>query len=234
MAHSTQIIADNEKELAWREIAKQIAHEIKNPLTPMKLSLQQLRRMQNSENFDDYFKNSTNMLIEQIDNLSYIANTFSSFAKMAPTKLIPVNIIDRLVTVLHLYKNNDEEIEINYDSAILHSVILGDSEQLMQLFNNLIKNAMQAIPSDRAGVVDVKVENEEGYILITITDNGDGIKEELVENIFKPNFTTKSSGMGIGLCLVKNYVAAMNGEITFITKEFVGTSFILKFPIIKT
>ena len=228
-----RIIAETEREVAWREIAKQIAHEIKNPLTPMKLAIQQLRRLKNSERFDEYFEESTQMLIEQIDSMTTIASDFSSFARMRPTKLVPVNLIDRLISVLHLHTNNTEDIQIIYESTILHAMIMGDSEQLIQIFNNLIKNAMQAIPSDKQGRVAVIVEADVNMITISISDNGTGIPDDVKESIFLPNFTTKSSGTGIGLNLVKTFVLAMGGEISFTTIVDEGTTFIVSFPLIK-
>ena len=226
-------LAENERDNLWREIAKQIAHEIKNPLTPMKLAIQQMRRLKNTDRSDNYFDTATEMLMGQIDSLTNIASDFSSFARMAPTKLVPVNIIDRLISVLHLHMNNAEGIILEYDSTILHAMIMGDSEQLIQIFNNIIKNGMQAIPSDKEGNIKVKVEADIEYITITITDNGNGIPDSIKENIFKPNFTTKSSGNGIGLALVKTYVNAMGGEINFESQENIGTTFTLIFPLIK-
>lgn len=231
---NAQQLAASERELAWRDMARQIAHEIKNPLTPMKLTIQQLQRAKEvgGERFDDYFAKASRTLIEQIDSLSFIASEFSNFARMPMAKLTRVDLHAKLRAEVDLFRNNHEEIEIGYSSTVDEAYIMADSEQMTRLFNNLLKNAMQAIPSTRKGKIDVVLTEENGRAVVSVTDNGCGISDEVAEHIFVPNFTTKSSGMGLGLCICKNIVAVSSGEISFTTKVDQGTTFVVKFPLV--
>ncbi len=235
LAESAQQLAASERELAWRDMARQIAHEIKNPLTPMKLTIQQLQRTKamGGERFDDYFATASHTLIEQIDSLSFIASEFSNFARMPMANLTHVDLYDKLRTEVELFRNNHENVEISYSSTVDAAFILADGEQMTQLFNNLLKNAIQAIPSTRRGKIDVVLTEENGRAVVLVADNGCGISSEAAERIFVPNFTTKSSGMGLGLCIAKNIVTMSQGEISFTTKVDEGTTFIVKFPLIE-
>ncbi len=230
---SANMLAQSEREMAWKQMARQITHEINNPLTPMKLTIQQLLRMQEmkSESFDEYFKKSSQMLIEQIENLSKIASSFSDFAKMPEAKQERVNILSRLESVVNLFINNHESITINYKPNTDELFVLADKEQLTQIFNNLIKNAIQAIPSNKKGIISISTQVKYKHILIQIKDNGSGISEDAEGRLFAPNFTTKSSGMGLGLAIVKNIIESSGGKIWFETKKDVGTSFHLEFPL---
>ncbi len=230
---NAQQLAASERELAWRDMARQIAHEIKNPLTPMKLTIQQLQRAKEvgGERFDEYFAKASRTLIEQIDSLSFIASEFSNFARMPMAKLTRVDLHAKLRAEVDLFRNNHEEIEIGYSSTVDEAYIMADSEQMTRLFNNLLKNAMQAIPSTRKGKIDVVLTEENGRAVVSVTDNGCGISDEVAEHIFVPNFTTKSSGMGLGLCICKNIVAVSSSEISFTTKVDQGTTFVVKFPL---
>jgi len=230
---SANKLAQSEREVAWKQMARQITHEINNPLTPMKLTIQQLQRMKemDSEQFDEYFKKSAQMLIEQIENLSRIASSFSDFAKMPEAKQERVNITARLESVVNLFKNNNEAVEINFKAHPNELFVLADKEQLTQIFNNLIKNAIQAIPSDRKGLISITTVVKENIVRVEIKDNGMGISKEAEDLLFAPNFTTKSSGMGLGLAIVKNIVEGSGGKIWFKTKADVGSSFFLEFPL---
>ena len=234
LAESAQQLAASERELAWRDMARQIAHEIKNPLTPMKLTIQQLQRTKaiGGERFDDYFATASRTLIEQIDTLSFIASEFSNFARMPMANLTRVDLYAKLRAEVELFRNNHENVEISYSATIDEAFILADGEQMTQLFNNLLKNAIQAIPSTRRGKIDVVLTEENGRAVVSVTDNGCGISDEVAERIFTPNFTTKSSGMGLGLCIAKNIVMMSQGEIAFTTKQDEGTTFVVKFPLI--
>ncbi len=228
---SADKLAQSEREVAWKQMARQITHEINNPLTPMKLSIQQLQRMQElkSEAFEAYFSKTAQMLIEQIENLSRIASSFSDFAKMPEAKQERVNIIARIESVVNLFAHTNEAIKLNFKSTVDEAYILADKEQLTQVFNNLIKNAIQAIPTTKKGIVTIKAQVNEKSILIEIKDNGAGIEKEAEKLLFSPNFTTKSSGMGLGLAIVKNIVEGSGGKIWFKTKAEHGTSFFLEF-----
>ena len=229
---SAKLLAKSERESAWKSMARQVAHEINNPLTPMKLSIQQLRRTKklNDERFDDYFEKSTTMLVEQIDNLSRIAGTFSNFARMPEASFEKVDIASKLFSVVQLFMNNFEHIRIEYKGKEKDVFVYADPEQLVQVFNNLLKNAIQAIPEERDGEIQINLEDNTEEILIEITDNGVGIETEVQDKLFVPNFTTKTTGMGLGLAIAKNIIELSGGTITFTTALNETTTFILKLP----
>ncbi|MGN0186948.1 MAG: sensor histidine kinase [Paludibacteraceae bacterium] len=235
LTDSAQQLAQSERESAWRDMARQIAHEIKNPLTPMKLTIQQLQRVKanGGEQFDEYFGKAARTLIEQIDSLSLIASEFSHFARIPMAQPTMVDLNAKLMSEVELYNNNYENIEINYHSEVAEVYILADGEQLTQVFNNLLKNAIQAVPSTRHGIIRVELKVDNAWAVVSVADNGCGIDEAVAERLFVPNFTTKSSGMGLGLCIVKNIVQMANGSISFSTKTDEGTTFIVKFPLAK-
>lgn len=224
---STQLLLASERETAWRTMARQVAHEINNPLTPMKLTIQQLQRTKkiNQVQFDDYFEKAAHTLIEQIDNLSRIAGTFSQFARMPETKFTQIDIAGKLVSVVNLFKHNYENIHINYTGPETDIMVSGDPEQIIQLFNNILKNATQSIKKGVNGKIDVSLTIEQNYIVIRFADNGSGIPESIHDDIFKPNFTTKNAGMGLGLSISKSIIEHMGGHISFTTKVNEGTTF---------
>ncbi|UCG26998.1 MAG: GHKL domain-containing protein [Bacteroidales bacterium] len=233
LAKSVQLIARSERESAWREMAKQIAHEIKNPLTPMKLSIQQLQKAWEDEKQDwqENLKGFSQTLIDQIDNLSTIATAFSDFARMPRTKNEVINIVAKINNSVSLF-NNTQNVDFQIDLHGYKRVyVFADKEQLIRVFSNLFKNAIQSIPSYRKGIIRIDLSTEEERVIIRISDNGQGIPEELREKLFIPNFTTKSSGMGLGLAIVKNIVEDANGSISYRTKIGEGSTFILEFPL---
>jgi len=235
LSESAQMLAQSERESAWREMARQIAHEIKNPLTPMKLTIQQLQRAKSldEEAFNNYFEKSARILVEQIDSLSLIATEFSNFARIPVAHLVRVDIAAKLISVVDLFKNNYEEVDIVYLTTLDQVYIMADADQMTQLFNNLLRNAIQAIPSTQKGRVVVELDCDDEFVKISITDNGCGISDEVAGKLFTPNFTTKSSGMGLGLSIVKNIITVSQGEISFTTQVNVGTTFYVKFPLVK-
>ena len=230
---SAKLLAQSERESAWKTMARQIAHEINNPLTPMKLTIQQLQRTKKmgDERFDDYFEKSTLTLIEQIDNLSRIAGTFSNFARMPEAQFVRVDVAAKLYSVVQLFANNHEQTELKFEGARSEVFVLADAEQLTQVFNNLLKNALQAIPGERQGLIIVKNYIVENNFIIEITDNGIGINEEIADKLFTPNFTTKSTGMGLGLTITKNIVEITGGSIKFNSKINSGTTFCITLPL---
>ncbi len=229
---SAEILAKSERETAWKQMARQVTHEINNPLTPMKLTIQQLQRMQASENggFNEYFERSSKMLIEQIEHLSRIATSFSDFAKMPEAQFERINLQERLATVVNLFRHNNEQVSIEYIHPENEIIVLADKEQLGQVFNNLLKNAIQSIPSDRKGIVTITLKKQLKTVLIEIRDNGAGVADELKNKIFNPNFTTKTSGTGLGLAIVRNIVTGMRGKVWFETEANVGTAFFVELP----
>jgi len=219
-------LAKSERESAWREMAKQIAHEIKNPLTPMKLSIQYLQRAIDSgdPNIDQLAKRVARTLEEQIENLSSIATAFSSFAKMPKAQNEIINLNELLKSIADLF-NGEDKVTIAFTSDSESPLIFADKNQMVSVFNNLVKNAMQSIPENRKGFVDIHVEEETGWVKVSISDNGTGIPVQLQDKVFVPNFTTKSSGTGLGLAITKQMVDGAGGRIWFESAENVGTTF---------
>lgn len=229
---SADRLARSEREGAWRTMARQIAHEINNPLTPMKLTIQQLQRTKGTERFDDYFARSTNLLIEQIDNLSRIASSFSQFAKMPEVITTDIDVAQKLFSVISLFRSNNDA-DLRYVGPESGVMARADGEQIAQVFNNLIKNAQQAVEQKTDGNIIVMLKpfvnqtNSKQMVEISVSDNGDGIAPEVQEKIFMPNFTTKSTGMGLGLAISKNIVEGSGGTISFETSEK-GTVFYVR------
>lgn len=212
---STRRLAQSEREGAWRTMARQVAHEINNPLTPMKLTIQQLQRTRGTERFNDYFDKSTTMLIQQIDNLSHIAQSFSTFAKMPEVKATEVDVAAKLSSVIAMFSNG--QIPVRYIGPDAGVTALADEEQIAEVFTNIIKNAIQAMEENPNGDVIVQLQTKDKWVEISISDNGPGIAAEIQDKIFTPNFTTKSAGSGLGLAISKNIVEGCEGKITFET-----------------
>ena len=224
-------LAKTEREVAWREMAKQVAHEIKNPLTPMKLSIQHLQRSanMNSDELKERIERTTTTLVEQIETLSNIATAFSSFAKLPSKELQELNVIPILKNAVDLYSHS-LFVKLEVPENLTMALILGDKDQLLRVFNNVIKNAVQATEYIENSIINVSIEANEKSFFIKISDNGTGISETQAERIFEPNFTTKSSGTGLGLAMSKSIIDQMNGKITFTSNETVGTTFQIELP----
>lgn len=223
---SAEQLAKAERESAWRTMARQIAHEINNPLTPMKLSVQKLQLKRGTDQFDAYFEKTTQMLISEIDNLAHIAQSFSAFAKQPEVVTTEVDIAQKLSTVITLQRENDAQIPVRYVGADSGVMGLADKEQISQVFVNIIRNAIQALEGQKNGdiIVTLNPLYSEREMEITISDNGPGIPAEIQEKIFRPNFTTKSNGNGLGLAISKHIVEGSAGRITFATSDK-GTTF---------
>lgn len=226
-------LARSERESAWREMAKQVAHEIKNPLTPLKLGVQLLEKSwkENDPNFELKFNKFSKSFIEQIDSLSKIASEFSNFAKMPDTNLEKIDILPVIERAREVYKNSDD-VEINVQNKFDHEVkVMADHDQLLRTFNNLFKNAIEAIEDNNHCCVNVILYNDRSTAYIEIKDNGKGIPAMLHDKIFVPNFTTKSSGTGLGLAFVKQAIENAGGSVTFTSVTGIGTTFYLSFPL---
>lgn len=226
-------LKQSEREGAWREMAKQVAHEIKNPLTPMKLHLQHLKRVfeADPEQAKPLLDRVSNTLIEQIDGLSKIATEFSHFAQM-PQAENTTFVLNHLLDSVHqlFQKEAPVHTRLTLDMCSEPISVYADRDQLMRVFNNLIKNAMQSIPEDRIGDISIVLKKEEKRAVVKIEDNGEGIPEAMQDRVFQPSFTTKNSGMGLGLAMSKNIVEAANGRIYFETEVGVGTTFVVELP----
>ncbi len=227
-------LAESERESAWREMAKQIAHEIKNPLTPMKLSIQLLQKTwydkSGSEHeFEERLNNVAQTLIEQINTLSSIASEFSAFAKMPKARKEEVELVKKLKNVTALFENEaDTDISLELNN-IDELYIIADKEQVSRVFINLVKNAVQAIPKSRKGKIEISLKTENNKAVVTIKDNGEGIPESRKKHLFEPSFTTKTTGMGIGLAIVKNIITSAGGSVRFESDNNEGTTFFVEF-----
>jgi len=225
---SAEQLAKAERESAWRTMARQIAHEINNPLTPMKLSVQKLQLKRGTDQFDAYFEKTTQMLISEIDNLAHIAQSFSTFAKQPEVVTAEVDVAEKLSHVITLQRANDEQIPIRYVGADSGVMGLADKEQISQVFVNIIRNAIQALEEQKDGdiIVTLNALYSDREMQISISDNGPGIPADVQEKIFRPNFTTKSNGNGLGLAISKRIVEGSGGRIEFETSDK-GTTFFI-------
>ncbi|MCX7861633.1 MAG: ATP-binding protein [Bacteroidales bacterium] len=233
LARSTEKLLLSERESAWRDIARQIAHEIKNPLTPMKLNIQYLLKQKKEKGYipDEMLQRTMRILLEQIESLASIASAFSTFARMPSPSVEEFDIIDEIKKAIHLFSNSETEIKF-LDNGIAQCTISADKEYIQRILNNLITNAIQAIPPNREKDISVSISQQNNAIILAVKDNGIGISEDIAPNIFKPSFTTKSSGMGMGLSLVKNMVEMMHGKIYFTSSYMQGTTFYVELPIV--
>jgi two-component system nitrogen regulation sensor histidine kinase NtrY len=228
LEESAARLAKSEREQAWREMAKQVAHEIKNPLTPMRLSVQSFERKFNpeDENIKEKLAEYSQTLIQQIDVMSAIASAFSDFAKMPTQKKEEIEIISVVKLALDIF--NEKSVKYQTKEATLYAFL--DKTQLIRIVTNLVKNALQATENEENPFINIEVISEGNTIKIIVSDNGKGISDEVKDLIFEPKFTTKSSGMGLGLPMIKNIIEAYDGVISFTSNEGVGTVFTVVLP----
>jgi len=221
-------LATGEREQAWREMAKQVAHEIKNPLTPMRLTVQSFQRKFDPEdpNVRHKVEEYSNTLIHQIDTMSAIASAFSNFAKMPAQQNEILNVPKIVKLALDIFNEN----YIVFHSEKEEILAKFDRTQLIRVVTNLVKNATQALIYEENPKILVEVLEDEEMVIIKVSDNGVGVAQEDKEKVFEPKFTTKSSGMGLGLAMVKNIVETYQGDISFISEKDKGTIFTVKFP----
>lgn len=232
LEENAALLARNEREIAWREMARQVAHEITNPLTPMKLNIQYLQQAmkQGHPELEKLIERVCESLIEQIDNLSYIASEFSHFAKMPEARPDILVINSLLETALELYRN-EEGIQLFTEIAEEPLRVYADRSHLIRVFNNLLENAVQSIPEDREGIIRVQLRKENHQVLLSIEDNGSGISKEAAAKVFQPYFTTKSHGTGLGLAMTRKIIEFWNGSIGFETQVGQGSRFYLRLPL---
>jgi signal transduction histidine kinase len=230
LEESASKLAQSEREQAWREMAKQVAHEIKNPLTPMRLTVQSYQRRfdANDPDVKQKLDDFSSILIQQIDTMTSVASAFSNFATMPAQQNETLNVVKIVKLALEIF--NEEYIQF---SALEDEIIAKfDRTQLIRVLTNLVKNAIQAIPEDQENkAVFVTVFRELGSVKIEVKDNGKGISLENKNQVFEPKFTTKTSGMGLGLSIIKKIIENYNGTITFESEIGVGTTFLVSFPI---
>ena len=229
LEESASKLAQSEREQAWREMAKQVAHEIKNPLTPMRLTVQSFQRKfdANDPNLKQKLDDYTKTLIQQIDTMTSVASAFSNFASMPAQQNETLNVVEVVEFSLDIF--NEDFIQFKSQKQEIIAVL--DRTQLIRIITNLVKNAIQSIPEEQdLKVVLVSVNEKEMMVEINVTDNGIGIEEVNREKIFEPKFTTKNSGMGLGLGIIKNIIENYRGTITFETELGKGTTFTVSLP----
>jgi nitrogen fixation/metabolism regulation signal transduction histidine kinase len=231
LGQSAVALAKSEREGAWREMARQVAHEIKNPLTPMKLSIQYLQKAinNNQPNVKELSRSVANTLVEQIDHLSKIAADFSQFANIGNTNVISFDLHEVLHSLKELYAS---DLNVSFIWVPLNEEIMvnADKTQMNRLFTNLIANAIEACSGNAR--IEINEIRKGSVVLITVKDNGEGIAPEMQERIFIPNFTTKSSGTGLGLAMCKGIVEQAKGTIWFETEQGKGTIFYVELPVV--
>jgi len=233
LAVSADLLARSERETAWREMARQVAHEIKNPLTPMKLSVQYLEKAwkENVPDWDERLERFSKTMIEQIDNMAVIAKEFSDFAQMPAGKNGHINLREFIPEVLGMYKDFEKvDIDLQMPEGEEPMQVYADRNQLLRVFNNLIKNAIQSYDKHEQARIRVDCESGEQDYHISVTDYGSGIPEKLQREIFTPYFTTKAKGMGLGLSMVKSIIESFNGNVSFTSREGEGSTFVVSLP----
>jgi nitrogen fixation/metabolism regulation signal transduction histidine kinase len=220
-------LAKSQREVAWREMAKQVAHEIKNPLTPMRLSIQHFEQQvaKGDAKWNEKVHEFSQSLIQQIDTMSAIASTFSQFATMPTGQSERINVKEVVGRALELYA----DAPISFQAAI-DAYAYFDATQLVRIVNNLINNAIQACEEVEQPQIRVTIAKDKKSILLAVVDNGKGIPKTLQDRIFEPTFTTKTSGMGLGLSMVKSIVETYEGSVTFDSSSAASTRFEIRIP----
>ena len=234
----TQQLIKSEKEGAWKKMAKQIAHEIKNPLTPMRLSIQYLQKSYldgkgrglYSDSWEEKLMSFSKTMIQQVDTLNRIANAFSDFASLSNQNLERLSMSKEVERVVNLFKNNNVKFKSSLEDVGLLDFVI-DKSHLTRILNNLIKNSLQSERPNAPIEVLVELKKDSRHYILLISDNGTGISQSIQDKIYEPNFTTKNSGMGLGLAMVKNIIDGLNGGISYETSS-IGTIFKIQFPII--
>ena len=232
LSESAVRLAKSEREQAWREMAKQVAHEIKNPLTPMRLSVQSFEQQfdPTDPSVSKKIEEFSSTLIHQIDTLSTIASAFSNFAEMPVQESELLDVVK--ITRLGMDIFTEKYIVFEAPNEPLFARL--DRTQLIRILTNLVKNAIQACDEVPEPSIVVRVEKKNNKVCIRVTDNGHGIKQEHIDKIFEPKFTTKTSGMGLGLAMVKNIVETYDGQIEVESSTSKGTSFFVWLPFVNS
>ena len=225
---SAEKLAKTEREQAWQEMAKQVAHEIKNPLTPMRLTVQSFQKNSGFKSEDEKLKlnDFCEVLIEQIDTMSNVATSFSDFATLPKTQLEKTDIVEATKKVVEIFEQNNITLETSDENIFVKL----DKEQWIRVMTNLIKNSIQSIPHDRESNIQVKIIDSTKKVKIIVSDNGLGVSKKNREKIFEPKFTTKSDGMGLGLGIVRSIINSHRGKISYKSKNNKGTDFTISLP----
>ncbi|WP_299177523.1 HAMP domain-containing sensor histidine kinase [uncultured Chryseobacterium sp.] len=215
-------------EEAWREMAKQVAHEVKNPLTPMKLTIQNFERKFNPEdpNIREKVQQMSKTVVDQIDLIATVASAFSEFAKLPEKNNEVINLNAEVEDILRVFNDDSIFLHTNKNNIMINM----DRIYLSRIITNLVTNAKQAQSDERKLIINVDVEQHQRRVMISVQDNGIGIPENMYERIFEPNFTSKSSGMGLGLAMVRKMVEDYKGEIIVKSEEGKGSTFTITLP----
>ncbi len=222
-------LEQTQREKAWREIAQQVAHEIKNPLTPMKLTLQQLERaIREGNGSPEKIQKAIASMLSQVDTLNEIASSFSGFARMPEPVIVKLEVISLLKRVIDLHRHSGD---IGFRSSLREVWVQGDEQLLSRTFSNLILNGLQSGRPGQHTRVTTSVQLRGDRVQIQFQDNGKGISQEIADRIFLPHFSTKKSGSGLGLAISRQAIHQMNGTISFETKINKGTTFTIELPI---
>jgi nitrogen fixation/metabolism regulation signal transduction histidine kinase len=231
LEESARLMKYSAREKAWREMARQIAHEIRNPLTPMKLNVQYLQKVYSAKDpsFDEKFKSVSRSLINQIDTMNDVAGMFADFSKIKMPVDEKANLMEAINSTCTLFRKS-YKLNIVVDTESNNIEVKTSMQDLLRIFNNLLKNAVQSMEKTSDKSIRIQILQRSEYVEVHVTDNGKGINEADKEHIFQPYFTTKSKGTGLGLAIVKNLMTEMGGEIIFVSGKGLGTTFILKFP----
>lgn len=232
LAVSVEKLAKAEREETWRQMARQMAHEILNPLTPMKLLTQRMMMlMPDDPEYHTIVQSSSKVLLQSIDTITATTRALSNFARTPLASPEIVNIVDSVQYTIFLFRNNTENVVINFDTSLDEIKVLVDKEMIGHVFSNLLKNAIQSVPKERMGRIDVVIRCDDHYVYVSIIDNGDGILDENKDKIFDVNFSTKIYGMGLGLVVVKNVIEQAGGTVTFSSTYGKGSEFVVSLPL---
>lgn len=221
-------LSHQEREHAWREMAKQIAHEVKNPLTPMKLTIQNFERKfdANDPGIQEKVTKMSESIVDQIDLIASVAGAFSEFAQLPEKNNETFNLPKEIASVINIFNETKIFLHSNRNDIKVHM----DKIYLNRIITNLVSNSIQAEVPDRELIINIDVEQVNKRVTITVEDNGSGISPELTERIFEPSFTSKNSGMGLGLTMVRKMVEDYSGEISVVSEKDKGTKFIIALP----
>ena len=231
LSESKAELEQTQRERTWREIAQQVAHEIKNPLTPMKLTLQQLQRsVDTNTNTSEKTGKAVSTLLNQVDSLNDIASSFSTFAKMPEPVIQQLELVSVIKRIVLLHSQSGD---LSFSSMLKEAFVLGDEQLLGRTFSNIILNAFQAARPGHPQELRITLERKEGKYLMTFKDNGKGIEPHVAERIFLSHFSTKKSGSGLGLAIAKQAIEQMQGRIWFDTIVGQGTTFYIELPAIQ-
>jgi nitrogen fixation/metabolism regulation signal transduction histidine kinase len=228
LEESAEKLAKTERENAWQEMARQVAHEIKNPLTPMRLTIQSFEHTFNPDDPDSNQKlrEFSKLLIHQIDTMSEVAEAFSNFATLPKPTMRESDLVEVTQMAINIFQQ-DYIVFSSNEAHIFHKM---DQTQWIRVITNLIQNALHSVSKKKTPQIGVQIVTEPTQTTISVSDNGSGISEKLKSKIFEPKFTTKSAGMGLGLGIVKNIIKSHKGKISFISTQKKGTTFSIVLP----